>query len=466
MAVTYTGNLKLGLPTTGTEPGTWGDVVNQQITTLVDQSVSGTVTVAWSNGALDYTLPNADGNLGTNEARYMALLVPSTLTLTANRNMIVPGTSKMYIVKNATTGGFSVTVKTSGGTGIEVLNGRTMLLYCDGANVITAFDTMNTVTQNGGQLAGLRNRLINGALKIDQRNSGASQTITSSTPPVLAYSVDRWYVASAGSGTITGQQITSGAENRYRFTGGAGNVGVYFAQRIEAASCMDMAGKTATLSVLLSSSTLTSVTWRAYYANTTNTFGTLGTPTRTSIASGTFTISTTEAAYSTQIAIPSAATTGIEVYFTTGALTSGTLTFGDVQFELGPVATTFEQRPYGMELALCQQYFYRLSGNTNTPVSIGYADSSTSVKHVATFPCTMRVVPTAFTTSATAGQFIITVPAGGGLGSATSVPTSSNAGLNTALLSVANTGGAYTAGQTSLLQLSNSSTYVAWSAEL
>ena len=465
MTVTYTGNLKLGLPTTGTESGNWGNVVNDQITTLVDQSISGTVPLTSMIDA-NYTLTNGAGN-AANEARYMALLVPSSLTLTAARNIIVPSTSKTYIVKNATTGGFSVTVKTSAGTGVEVPNGRTMLLYCDGPNVIVAFDTMNTVTQNGGQLAGLRNRIINGAMKIDQRNAGASQTITNITPPVLAYSVDRWYVAGAGSGTITGQQITSGAENRYRFTGGAGNIGVVFAQRIEAASCMDMAGKTATLSLKLSSSTLTSVTWTAYYANTANTFGTLASPTKTSIATGTFTISSTEATYSTQIAIPSAATTGIEIYFSTTALAAAaTLTFGDAQFEVGSVATTFEQRPIGMELALCQQYFYRLSGNNNTPVSIGYADSSTSVKHVATFPCTMRVVPTAFTTSATAGQFIITVPAGGGLGSATSVPTSSNAGLNTALLSVANTGGAYTAGQTSLLQLSNSSTYVAWSAEL
>lgn len=367
MTVTYTNNLKLGLPTTGTEPGTWGNVVNDQITTLVDQSISGTVSLTSMIDA-NYTLLNADGNLGTNEARYMALLVPSSLTLTAARNIIVPSTSKTYIVKNATTGGFSVTVKTSAGSGVEVPNGRTMLLYCDGPNVFVAFDTINTVSQNGGQLAGLRNRIINGAMKIDQRNAGASQTFTNNLPPVLAYSVDRWYVGGAGSGTITGQQITVGAENRYRFTGGAGNLGVVFAQRIEAANCMDMAGKTATLSLKLSSSTLTSVTWTAFYANTANTFGGLASPTKTSIATGTFTISSTEATYSTQIAIPSAATTGIEVYFSSGSLgAAATLTFGDVQFELGSVATTFEQRPYGLELALCQRYYEKSFPITTAP---------------------------------------------------------------------------------------------------
>jgi hypothetical protein len=176
MAVTYTSNLKLGLPTTGTESGTWGDVVNDQITSLVDQSVSGTVSLTSMTNA-NYTLTNGNGN-AANEARYMALLVPSSLTLTAARNIIVPSTSKMYIVKNATTGGFSVTVKTSAGTGIEVPNGATMLLYSDGTNVIVAFDTITTTTQNSGQLAGLRNRIVNGGMSIDQRNSGVAQTIT------------------------------------------------------------------------------------------------------------------------------------------------------------------------------------------------------------------------------------------------------------------------------------------------
>ena len=471
MAVTYTSNLKLGLPTTGTEPGTWGNVVNDQITTLVDQSISGTVSLTSMIDA-NYTLLNADGNLGTNEARYMALLVPSSLTLTAARNIIVPSTSKTYIVKNATTGGFSVTVKTSAGAGVEVPNGRTMLLYCDGPNVFVAFDTINTVSQNGGQLAGLRNRIINGAMKIDQRNAGASQTFTNNLPPVSAYSVDRWYVGGAGSGTITGQQITVGAENRYRFTGGAGNIGVVFAQRIEAANCMDMAGKTATLSLKLSSSTLTSVTWTAYYANTANTFGTLASPTKTSIATGTFTISSTEATYSTQIAIPSAATTGIEVYFSSGSLgAAATLTFGDVQFELGSVATTFEQRPIGMELALCQRYYFRAGaglGNGFTwPATFGWADGTTSAQLMMPFPAPMRIAPTALEQSGTAANYAVRYSSGSAT-DCTAVPTFGTATVYGALFvftvaAVLTTGQAIAARTGSA---SGNSAYLGWSAEL
>lgn len=150
MTVTYTGNLKLGLPVTGTEIGSWGDIVNQQITNPLDQAVSGTVSLTSMTNA-DYTLANGNGAL-TNEARYMALLVPATLTLTAARNIIVPNSSKMYLVINNSTGGFAVTVKTSAGSGVSVPNGTVRILYCDGASVVYAAlsGTVTSVGVSGG----------------------------------------------------------------------------------------------------------------------------------------------------------------------------------------------------------------------------------------------------------------------------------------------------------------------------
>ena len=144
MTITYTGNLKLALPTTGTEAGTWGDVVNQQITALLDQSVAGTVSLTAMTNA-DYTLTSGNGS-SANEARYMALLVPSTLTLTAARNIIVPTSSKSYIVRNLSTGGFAVTVKTTAGAGISVPNGKTMILYCNATDVIDSATHFTALT--------------------------------------------------------------------------------------------------------------------------------------------------------------------------------------------------------------------------------------------------------------------------------------------------------------------------------
>ena len=203
-----------------------------------------------------------------------------------------------------------------------------------------------------------RNRLINGAMSIDQRNAGAAQTITAGA--ALAYTVDRWYGYCTGA-NVTGQRVAgSGADQfRYRFTGAASVSAIGFGQRIEQLNSYDLNGTTATLSVDLANSLLTTVTWTAFYANTADTFGTLASPTRTQIATGTFTVTSTVTRYSTQISIPAAATTGIEIVFTVGAQTSGTWTIGNVQLEAGTVATPIERRHHGMNIDLCQRYFER-----------------------------------------------------------------------------------------------------------
>ena len=210
---------------------------------------------------------------------------------------------------------------------------------------------------NGGPLAGARNRIINGGMAADQRNGGASQTFTAAA--ALAYSVDRWYGYCTGA-NVTGQRITGATAGQfyYRFTGAASVTAIGFGQRIEQLNSADLAGTTATLSVDLANSVLTTVTWTAYYATTADTFGTLASPTRTQIATGTFTVTSTVTRYSVNISVPAAATTGIEIVFSVGAQTSGTWTIGNVQLEPGSVATPFERRLYGVELMLCERYFF------------------------------------------------------------------------------------------------------------
>jgi hypothetical protein len=232
---------------------------------------------------------------------------------------------------------------------------------------------------NGGQIAGLRNRIINGAMAVDQRNAAASQTITAGA--ALAYTVDRFYAYSTGA-NVTGQQVAGTSPNAYlyRFTGAASVTKIGFAQRIENINCQDLAEKTATLSVDLSNSLLTTVTWAAYYANTANTFGSLASPTRTLISTGTFTVTSTLTRYNTNITVPLAATTGIEIELSVAAQVSGTWSIGNCQLELGSVATTFEQRSYGLELMLCQRYYetglYASglvgSGTTNAAGQVGF----------------------------------------------------------------------------------------------
>lgn len=228
---------------------------------------------------------------------------------------------------------------------------------------------------NGGPISGTRNRIINGAMAVDQRNAGAAQTFTAAA--ALAYSVDRWYGYCTGA-NVTGQRIQGASVGQfyYRFTGAASVTAIGFGQRIEQLNSADLAGSTATLSVNLANSVLTTVTWTAYYATTADTFGTLASPTRTQIATGTFTVTSIVTRYSANISVPAAATTGIEIVFTVGAQTSGTWTIGNVQLEGGTVATPYESTSYGSQLLLCQRYYEKIGGDVTGDIWVPAGASS------------------------------------------------------------------------------------------
>lgn len=231
-----------------------------------------------------------------------------------------------------------------------------------------------------------RNLLVNGSCAVDQRNAGANQTITAAAN--IAYTVDRWYAYCTGANVVGARVASTGA---YQFTGAASVTGINFGQRIETANSAHLAGQTATLSVDLSNSLLTTVTWTAYYANTNDTFGQAPASfTRTQIATGTFTVSSTVARYTASFAVPAAATTGIDIMFSVGAQTSGTWRINNAMLEAGPVATPFERRPIGTELALCQRYYVRQAFNASGVSSSGDARYYFSL----TYPVTMRVAPT------------------------------------------------------------------------
>jgi len=267
-----------------------------------------------------------------------------------------------------------------------ILTGSSGSTTLDSSAGLTFSDSSNQQYAAGPYV--LKNRLINGAFQIAQRATSA--TITAGSTIALGYStVDRWYAYCTGANVTAAQVAGSGNnKNLFQITGAASVTAVGIGQRIEQLNSYDLAGQTVTLSASIANSLLTSVTWTAYYANTADTFGTLASPTRTQIATGTFTVTSTLTQYSTQISIPAAATTGIEIVFTVGAQTSGTWQLGNVQLEIGSTVTPFERRLYNQELANCQRY-YQFIGSF-----MGAAWNTTDLSVNTVFPTAMRATPT------------------------------------------------------------------------
>lgn len=218
MATNYTTVLKLALPTTGELVGSWGSVVNNQITQMVEQAITGIATISTWSGA-SHTLTTANGS--TSESRCAILQCSGAPGAAAE--VICPAQSKIYIVRNGVTGGFAVTLKTSAGTGIAVPNGKVMWLYCDGTNVVEATNHLVSLTlatplaasSGGTGVANSYNINLGGALSISGALSvlgNDAVTINTSANTNVTLPTSGTLITTDSSDTITNKDI-SGATN-------------------------------------------------------------------------------------------------------------------------------------------------------------------------------------------------------------------------------------------------------------
>jgi hypothetical protein len=132
MSTSYTTKLGFGKPASG--DNSWGNVVNDQVTTLVEEAIAGLAAInTWADAANTHNLTTSNG--GSSEARCAILSLTDTGTaLSGAGTVVVPDATKLYSVINAT--GQTITIKTASGTGIAVPTARQLNVICDGTNVV------------------------------------------------------------------------------------------------------------------------------------------------------------------------------------------------------------------------------------------------------------------------------------------------------------------------------------------
>lgn len=292
-------------------------------------------------------------------------------------------------------------------------------------------------------ISGMRNRIINGDMRIDQRNAGASVT-----PASDVYHLDRWVIFAAPYGGFTVQQNAGsvtpppGFTNYFGITSTsttAASTGNYaqIVQQIEGFNTGDLnwgtsTAQTVTLSFWVRSSLTgtfggslrNSADNRAYlFSYTINAANTWeqkiitipGDTTGTWLTNNGRGISLRFAFMmgSTVVGAPGSWTTGgtfaptgqTNVLGTNGA----TFYLTGVQLEAGPFATPFERRHYGQELMLCQRYFERWDGGAGDIIgTVGQAFSSTSGETTVVYVVEKRAAPVV----TTVGSFNVWTGAG------------------------------------------------------
>jgi hypothetical protein len=371
--------------------------------------------------------------------------------------------------------------------------------------VLNGSTGITTPTYNGTNTAEylvpvtqFKNRIINGAMVIDQRNAGAAVTTTGT------FAVDRWLNSNATDGAFSAQQDSSapaGFINSVKITTTTadaslgGTQGLWVQQNIEGNNVADLGwgtanAKTITLSFWVRSSltgtfggALANSAYDRGYAFT-YTISAANTWEQKSVTisgdtSGTWlttkgigirvqfglgvgsTFSATAGAWSASLVVSATGATSV-----IGTLNATWYVTG-VQLEVGSTATSFDYRPYGTELALCQRYYYRLKATAvNYPFGFAQCYSTTLAGALIPFPVTMRTAPSALEQSGTAGDYAV-YSSGGSQIVCTSVPAYAGVLTTTAYGAVNFTvASSIVAGDVTQPYGVNANAYLGWSAEL
>ena len=314
-------------------------------------------------------------------------------------------------------------------------------------------------------LAGRRNLIINGDMRVAQR--GTSQTNSSYG------SVDRWYIYSSG-GTFT-QETSSPPEGFSHYltcTSATGSVIV--SQAIELPA-------TGSAGVFYNGQTITI----SYYAKSTSAGDALYNPISfrngvTSItnlvsvendSSDTNVLTTSWARYSKTYTIGvnlNSNNTCLVIQPRTSGAPSGDISITGVQLELGKVATPFEHRSYGEELALCQRYYHKygstLDGSTYQMLANGFLPTTSRIFSTFAFSPPMRTQPTMFTTGTPANYAVMNANANTAV---TAGPSIDGQTSEQTVFLFADTGATMTAGQGAILRGNGTSAaFLGFDAEL
>ena len=274
----------------------------------------------------------------------------------------------------------------------------------DGTKDLLSYDS-STGAVSGVNL-GRRNLIINGAMQVAQR--GTSEIGTSN------YLLDRWRKHSATNANVTFSQDTADTPDGFRYAfkalaTGASNF-IQLGQPIEFKNMAHTVGKKVTLSYWAK----TNLSFYSRIRSRTDTEDAVTVFSATTLSVITESASTDWKLFTHTFTVPSA-TLAMSVDFSTGALVSGDyFQITGVQLEVGSVATPFEHRSYGEELALCQRYYWgwNAAGHSAANCSayarwLTVATSTSRARWFPSHPVEMRASPTLIG-STSAANFQIT----------------------------------------------------------
>jgi hypothetical protein len=482
---------------------------------MADTKISALPSGAPAQAGDEYVIARGGANYKLTGTNLLGLVTGTANTFTATQTF---GTANVTTLNASNLRALDGTPAATVANSTGVISVSTKIEYADGtAAAPTVTNTGDTDTgmyfpaanevavAAGGSVAAafntnglfFRNRIINGDMRIDQRNAGAAVTTNAAFP------VDRFSMTNTSDGAFSAQQDSS-------VPTGSGFVSSVKVTATTADATLT-AAQTLNLSHAIEGTNFADLMWGSASARTvtlsfwvrSSLTGTFGGSLRNNAADRsypfTYSISVadtweyktitipgdTSGTWLTTIGVGMRVTFGLgagpdrsgtagawaaaNVVAPTGAVSViGTLNatwyITGVQLETGSVATPFERRPYGTELMLCQRYYYRMKATgVNAFFGTGLVDTTTNALFITTFPVSMRTVPSALDQTGTATDYRVTT--GGANIVCSSVPVFASGEVFSVRTQFVVASG-LTVGQAMIGRSETSNAYLGWSAEL
>jgi len=330
------------------------------------------------------------GQLQDSAGTYLTA-VAGTNTITATLNNLASyttGQTFRFIAAGANTGAVTLNINALGAKVVtkggayaldsgDIGAGQICVVTYDGTQFQLTVQPVTSI--NGGQLAGLRNRLINPRFDVWQR--GTSFAVTSAA---VVYTADRWFGNAGGATAATYSQQNSSSINQYgirvqRNSGSTSTQTLNLRQIVESLDARTLQNITVTISATLTAgANFSAASSQVFLLLTTGTGSDQGSASllagswtgSTNVVNTAVTISATATRYSATVTLPAGVQEIAAGIYYVPVGTAGANDWVQVdtfQLEVGSVATTFEQRPIGMELALCQRYYAKSYAQGTTP---------------------------------------------------------------------------------------------------
>jgi len=207
MPSTYSPNLRIELIANGEQSGTWGTTTNINLGTLIEDAISGYVSVSITSANQALTALNGTADQSRN------MTVNLTTTTTANFSVYIPPADKVYIIRNSSA--YDATIycstvlgnTTAAGTGVTIPAGRETLVFSDGTNVAFGIDYLSSL-------------VLGAALSV--ASGGTGQT---------SYTNGQLLIGNTTGNTLTKATLT-GTSNQVIVTNGTGSITLSTPQNI------------------------------------------------------------------------------------------------------------------------------------------------------------------------------------------------------------------------------------------